>query len=86
MRAERNGKESAKKGRNGDAETGKMYMYEKRWRSFIEKERDTHTQSERTTEWKWNKMLMAKGNAGNERTERTSVTRASSSALSYKYV
>lgn len=84
MRAERNGKESAKKGRNGDAETGKMYMYEKRWMSFIEKERDTHTQGVREREW--NKMLMAKGDAGNERTERTSVTRASSSALSYKYV
>lgn len=50
MRAERNGKESVKKERNGDAETGKMYMYEKRWKSFIEKERDTHIQSERMIE------------------------------------
>lgn len=47
MRAERNGKESAKEGRNGDAETGKMYMYEKRWMSFMEKEKDTHIQGAR---------------------------------------
>lgn len=63
-----------------------VYIREIRWMSFIAKEKETYTQRVRQREWKWNKMLMAKGNAGNERTERTSLRRASSSALSYKYV
>lgn len=35
--------------------------------------------------WKWNKMLMAKGGAGNERTERTR-SQEPVAARSYKYV
>lgn len=73
MRAERNGKESAKKGakrRRRNEEN--VYVYEKRWMSFIEKERRTYTQGtkDRQSERKWNKMLMAKSDAGNELNER----------------
>jgi len=88
MRAERNGEESAK---NGDErymrEIAVEFNREKR------KKRESIRESNREREymcvyvcvWKWNKMLMPKGGAGNERTERTR-SQEPVAARSYKYV